>query len=100
MLAAKDRPRRAGGGDDDVGLVCARVKVIKGDSPAPKALGQLFCAFVGAVGPQNGSGALVHQVASRLLANLARADDQDLLVLERAKYLSCQLHRNRGNRYR
>ena len=77
-----------------------RVKVVKTDRPAPEALGQLLRALVGAVGHQDGSGALVHQVASRLLAHLSRAHDQNLLVFERAEYLPRQLHRDRSNRYR
>ena len=39
VLAAKDRPRRAGGGDDDVGLVRAGVEVVKADRLCPQTAG-------------------------------------------------------------
>ena len=80
--------RRAGGADDDVGFGGGFVELFERDDAAIEGLGQLASAFEGAVGNEDGSCALLHEVAGGEFAHFACADEEDGAALQRSKDLA------------
>ena len=89
MLGTEDGMRRAGGADDDVGAAGGVIELAVvddfGDDRALKLLGHAAGALGRAIRDENGSGALLHEVARGDLAHFARADEEDGAALERAE---------------
>ena len=63
--------RRAGGGNDDVGVSSGVIKLLKENGPAGKLVGQLERSLMRAVGDENRAGAMRDQVPRGKFAHLA-----------------------------
>src|ERR1700733_422826 len=100
MLAPENVLLRAGGGDDDVGLVCRRVEIVKANGLPLKIIRQPHSAIVRSVGHQQRVCALLQQMPRRKLAHLAGADQQDAFAFERTENLLGKVHGNGSNRNR
>ena len=74
------------------GLLASCARDLLGDLP-----GDERGAFLGAVGDEDGGGALLDEVAGGELGHLAGADEQDGLALQRAEDLAREIHRDRGD---
>ena len=102
MFAAKNRVRRSGRGDDDVGAVARVVEVVELDGFAVESVRQANGAVVSTIGDENRGTAMRHQVARRQFAHLARAHNENGLAVQRPENLFGQLdcHRCNGDRGR
>ncbi len=94
MLAAENGVRRAGRGDDDVRAVTRVIQVVKLDGLTVELLRQSDGAVVRAVGDEDRSTAVGHQMACGQFAHLASADDKNVLALQGSENLLSQFHRN------
>src|SRR5215472_11148081 len=100
MPALEDGHRRSGGSNNDVRALTMLVQIVEPNRAPAKTLRHGLSPIVGAVGDEHRSRAAREQMARRNLRHLSRADQADLLALQRSKNLACQLYRNRGHRYR
>ena len=92
----KARGRRRG--DDDIHLGQPGREIVEGDSRTLETARQLDSAFVGAVGDDELPHARVHQILCGELDHLARAEQEDVAVLESIENLSGQFHGGRTDR--
>ncbi len=83
------RPRRA---DDDIRLAGRLIELLEWDHTALKLLCHQAGAFLRTIAHQDSARTLLHQVARRQFAHLARAHQEHGPALERAEYLLCQVH--------
>ena len=88
--AAEDFLRRAGGGDDDVGAGGLRVEIVERDGfGMDGGAGEVSCDFfsagLGAVGDEDGGGAVLDEMTGGELGHFACADEEDGLAFERAE---------------
>ena len=91
VLAAEDGVRRAGGGDDDVGFAGSLVELLEGDDAAVEGLGEGARTLQGAVGDEDGAGALLDEVTCGEFAHFTCADKEDGAALKRAEDLAGEL---------
>src|SRR3984893_8870533 len=90
----------AGRSNHDIGAVASLVKLFKQDRLPIELGGQLLGTVVGAIGHKNRFCAVGDQVPRSQLAHLARADQVDMLTLERSKNLLGQFDSDRSNGHR
>jgi len=95
--SSKDLLRRAGGGDDDVGAVGLLVELIEGDDLAFEVLGDLLGPRLGPVGYEDGSRALLDEMAGGELGHLACSYKEDRLAFEGVEDFSCEVYGDRGD---
>ena len=81
-------------GDDHVGLRQLVLGLVEGDGPRAEASRKLLRAGDAAIRDRRDGGAARHEVARRLLADLSRADDEDLPAGKIAEHLLSE--RGRG----
>ena len=100
--AVEDLLRRAGGGDDDVGARGLGVEVVEGDGfGMDGGAGEVSCDFfsarLGAVGDEDGGGAVFDEVTRGELGHFACADEEDGLALKRAEDLAGEVDGDGGD---
>ena len=99
-LALDHVVRRAGRGDDDVGVDELLGQVLEADRVAAEALGEADRAVVVAVGDEDRLDALGRQRARGQLGGLAGADDEHPAIVELAERAAGELDRDRRDRHR
>src|SRR5215467_552413 len=82
VLAAEERLGRTGGGQNDVGMVCRFMQLLKRYGAPAKFFRQLYCALMRTVTHNNIFCAMGDQVARRQLRHLASANQIDSLIFE------------------
>ena len=92
MLLAKDRVRRSCRADDDVGINGRVVHLVVRDHSSLEGFGHALGARLRPVGDQDGSCALLHQMAGGEFAHLAGADKEHGPALQVTEDLLRQLH--------
>ena len=100
LIARDDELRRARRRNDDVGGSELVVDAIQTDRARAERAGELLGARGRAVGDDRDLGAARKQVAGRLLADLARTDEQDAAPSQVAEHLVGERSRRRGDRRR
>jgi len=81
----------AGGCDDDVGAVAGIVEVVELDGLAVEPLREAYGPIVGAIGNENRTATVGHQVAGGEFAHLSGADEKDVLAVQASEDLLGQL---------
>jgi hypothetical protein len=94
VLAAEDGVRGTGRCNDDVGPVAGIVQIFEMDRLPFEFIGKADGPVIGAIGDEDGSATMGHQMARSQLAHLAGADQVNVLAVKIAEDLFGQFHRD------